>query len=201
MGHIEKRSGGYRVRYHDPLGRRHSETFNRKIDAERFLREMEVEIDRGRWLDPRGAEMPLGTWAEEFLSLARRLAPTTQDTYRRDLAKYILPRFAAYRIGRLPADEIENWLMDEVAAGVAPSSPSQPERTRRRSRRAWATRRSTSPSTATAICSPSSTRRSRRHSVSGSSRSRRAGRRTSSTRHSRAEPRSPRAGARCDVSP
>ncbi len=66
MGHIEKRSGGYRVRYHDPLGRRHSETFNRKMDAERFLREMEVEIDRGRWRDPRGAEMPLGTWAEEF---------------------------------------------------------------------------------------------------------------------------------------
>jgi len=56
------------------------------------------------------------------LSLARRLAPTTQQTYRRDLEKYILPRFGAYRIGRLPADEIENWLMDEVDAGIAPSS-------------------------------------------------------------------------------
>ncbi|MDA8296962.1 MAG: hypothetical protein M0004_10335 [Actinomycetota bacterium] len=30
--------------------------------------------------------------------------------------------FLAYRIGRLPADEIENFLMDEVAAGIAPSS-------------------------------------------------------------------------------
>ena len=34
----------------------------------------------------------------------------------------MLPRFAAYPIGRLPADEIENWLMDEVAEGIAASS-------------------------------------------------------------------------------
>ncbi len=71
---------------------------------------------------------------------------------------------------------------------------SQPERTRRRSRRAWGTHRQMSSSTATAICSPSSTRRSRRHSVSGSSRSRRAGRRTSSTPRSLAEAREPGAG-------
>jgi len=47
--------------------------------------------------------------------LARRLSPTTR-TYRRDLDKY-LSRFGSYRLGRLPADEIENWLNDEVAAG------------------------------------------------------------------------------------
>ncbi len=34
----------------------------------------------------------------------------------------MLPRFGSYRIGRLPADEIENWLNDEIAAGIAPSS-------------------------------------------------------------------------------
>ena len=83
---------------------------------------MEVAIERGDWLDPRNAQVPLATWAEEFLSLARRLSPSTQETYERDLRKYILPRFGAYRIGRLPADEIENWLNDEVAAGIAPSS-------------------------------------------------------------------------------
>lgn len=44
----------------------------------------------------------------------------------------MLPRFAAYRIGRLPADEIENWLMDEVAAGIAPNSVHRHYRTFRR---------------------------------------------------------------------
>ena len=53
MGFIEKRSGHYRARYADPLGKLHSKTFRRKADADRFIREMEIEIDRGTWLDPR----------------------------------------------------------------------------------------------------------------------------------------------------
>ncbi|MGH9055329.1 MAG: excisionase family DNA-binding protein [Acidimicrobiales bacterium] len=53
-------------------------------------------------------------------------------TYRRDLDKYVLPRFGAYRIGRLPADEIENWLNGEVAAGIAPSAVHRHYRTLRR---------------------------------------------------------------------
>ncbi len=64
----------------------------------------------------------LASWAEEFLSLARRLSPSTQEIYARDLRRYVLPRFGSYRLGRLPADEIENWLNDEIAAGIAPSS-------------------------------------------------------------------------------
>ncbi len=124
MGFIERRPGekGYRARYLDPLGRKHSRTFVRKADAQRFLVEMEADKARGSWIDPRGADTPLSAWAEEFLKLARRLSPTTVQTYRRDLDRYVLPRFGAYRIGRLPADEIENWLNDEVAAGIAPSS-------------------------------------------------------------------------------
>jgi len=54
------------------------------------------------------------------------------QTYRRDLNMFVLPRFGAYRIGGLPADEIENWLNDEVAAGIAPSSVHRHYRTLRR---------------------------------------------------------------------
>lgn len=113
MGYVEKRGRRYRARYRDPLGRLTSKSFTRKADAERFVREMEVDLDRGAWLDPRAGEMTLAEWVDEFLALARRLSPTTLQTYRRDLNKYVLPRFGAYRIARLPADEIENWLNDE----------------------------------------------------------------------------------------
>lgn len=60
------------------------------------------------------------------------MSPTTQDTYRRDLHKYVLPRFGEYRIGFLPADEIENWLNDGIESGVAPSSVHRHYRTLRR---------------------------------------------------------------------
>jgi len=131
MGFIEKRDGRWRARYRDPLGHQRCKTFTRRDDAARYLRDMQVEIERGRWLDPRGAETALTDWAEEFLALARRLSPTTQETYRRDLDRYILPRFGAYRLGRLPADEVENWLNDEIAGGLAPSSVHRHYRTLR----------------------------------------------------------------------
>ncbi|MEY2434893.1 MAG: hypothetical protein QOC92_4618, partial [Acidimicrobiaceae bacterium] len=82
MGFIEKRDGRYRARYRDPLGVQRCETFTRKADAERFLREQRVDMERGRWIDPRGAELALKDWSEEFMKLARRLSPSTQETYR-----------------------------------------------------------------------------------------------------------------------
>lgn len=68
MGFIEKRNG----RYRDPLGAQRCCTFTRRADAERFVRDMEVDIERGSWIDPRGADMALAEWAEEFMALARR---------------------------------------------------------------------------------------------------------------------------------
>ncbi len=57
-----------------------------------FPREMEVDMVRGAWIDPGGADVALGQWAEEFLALARRLSPSTRETYERDLRKYVVPR-------------------------------------------------------------------------------------------------------------
>ena len=52
MASVERRNGVYRVRYRDPVGANRSRTFRRKVDAERYAREVEVEKDRGAWLDP-----------------------------------------------------------------------------------------------------------------------------------------------------
>jgi integrase len=132
VAHIEKQRGKYRARFVDPMGKVQSRTFARKADAERFLRQVESDRVRGLWVDPSDADMPLAVWAESFLLLCRRLAPTTQETYRRDLDKYVLPRFGTYRLGQLPADEIENWLNEEITAGIAPSSVHRHYRTLRR---------------------------------------------------------------------
>ena len=132
MGHVRKERGRYRARYRDPLGRSQSKTFTRKADADRFIREVELDKQRGNWIDPRDGDLPLAVWADTFLSLARRLSPTTQETYRRDIERYILPRFGSYRLSRLPAEEIEQWLNDEVASGIAASSVHRHYRTLRR---------------------------------------------------------------------
>ncbi len=74
---------------------------------------------------------PVAVWAEEWLSLCRRLAERTQETYRRDLTRFVLPRFGV-PARPPPADEIENWLMDELDSGIAPSSVHRHYRTLRR---------------------------------------------------------------------
>jgi integrase len=132
LGYVEKQRGKYRARYRDPSGRITSRTFPRKADAERFVREMEVDISRGAWVDPRDAEMSLADWADKFLALTRRHAPKTQETYARDLGRYVLPQFGRHRIGRVQSEEIENWLNDELEAGLAPSSVHRHYRTLRR---------------------------------------------------------------------
>ena len=105
MASIEKRYGGYRVKYRDPLGRQKSKGFVTKDDARRFSREIEVDKTRSAWLDPTDADIPLAEWPETFLGLCRRLSARTQETSRRDLTTYIVPRLGTYRIGRTPAVE------------------------------------------------------------------------------------------------
>jgi hypothetical protein len=52
MAHIEKRIRNgrvtYRARYRDPSGREHGKVFARKVDAQRFLTEIENAKLRGR---------------------------------------------------------------------------------------------------------------------------------------------------------
>jgi hypothetical protein len=42
----------YDVRYRDPTGRAREKAFRRKKDAERFARQVEVDKDRGLFIDP-----------------------------------------------------------------------------------------------------------------------------------------------------
>jgi site-specific recombinase XerC len=122
MCYVQKRNGRYRARYRDPLGRMTSATFDHKADAQRFLAEMETDKVRGTWIDPRHGEVPMAQWSQEFLALARRLSPSTQQTYRCDLTRYVLPALGACRLGSMPPDSVENWLNDDLEAGNAASS-------------------------------------------------------------------------------
>ena len=120
--------------YRDPLGR-HTV---RDVHAARptpsaSSGRCEVDMDRGQ-LDrparrrrrrsrsgPRSSCRCAGGWRR------RRRRPTGATS-----TGTSCPRFGAYRLGRLPADEIENWLNDELAAGLAPSSVHRHYRTLRR---------------------------------------------------------------------
>jgi len=50
MAHVEKRAPGrWRARYRGPDGRERSKTFDRRVDAERWLASVETEKAKGTW--------------------------------------------------------------------------------------------------------------------------------------------------------
>ena len=91
MASIEKRSGKYRVRYRDPSGRNRGRTFLRKADADRFAREVEVDMDRGDWIDPRKPTIALERVGRDVPGVGAVAGADDGQTYRRDLELYVLP--------------------------------------------------------------------------------------------------------------
>lgn len=125
-------NGRWRVRYRDGGGKSREKWFDTKAEGTDFIARMRIARNEGTFVDPRSGEVTVRVWAEEFLRLCRRLSASTQATYRRDLEKYIIPEFGAHAIKAVPGDAVENWLLDELDAGIAASSVHRHYRTFRR---------------------------------------------------------------------
>ncbi|GAC1601356.1 MAG: site-specific integrase [Acidimicrobiales bacterium] len=134
MGSVENQAGRYRAKYGDPLGRQRSETFTRKADAERFLREMQVEIDRGQWLDPAAPTSPSPNGPRTSCRCAagchRSPRRPTSETPPSTCCRASVSTGSAVCLQM--RSSVENWLDDEIAAGRAPSSVHRHYRTLRR---------------------------------------------------------------------
>lgn len=128
---IEKTPNGtYRARWREP-GRTNprSKSFKRLEDAERFLRGVLTDIDRGTYVGLPASSKTVATTAEDWLAAARRLRPSTRETYRRDLDRHVLPKLGALRLDRLTPEAIDSYLDGRLAAGAAPTSVARERRT------------------------------------------------------------------------
>jgi hypothetical protein len=53
VGHVQKRSNGrYKARYRAVDGKERSRTFDRKVEAQRWLTTETADLARGNWTDP-----------------------------------------------------------------------------------------------------------------------------------------------------
>ena len=103
MAHIEKReSGRWRARYRGPDGKERSKTFDRKVDAERFLTSVEGSKLRGDWVDPALGAGLVGEWAWRWLEAAApSLKPKTAEGYASLLRSRVVPALGNHRLGAL----------------------------------------------------------------------------------------------------
>jgi integrase len=109
------------ARYRDPNHSERTRSFDRKLDAERFVAEQRTRIDRGDWIDPDASRVTLEDWSGHWLEGVRpTLKPKTVATYESLLRSRILPVFGRRQLAELTPSDVQAWLnaMDVSASRV-----------------------------------------------------------------------------------
>ncbi|HET7489283.1 MAG TPA: site-specific integrase [Acidimicrobiales bacterium] len=117
-----KPSGGWEARYRDGAGVMHARTFPTKAAATRWSREMETDLSRGDWVDPRLGRTTFGRWAEEYLTTIVHLRAVTRGDYERHLRVHILPVFGDRPVAQITQVDVRRFVAERRAAGLAPKT-------------------------------------------------------------------------------
>ena len=126
MASIERRDTSrglrYDVRYREPGGRPRVKTWRRKADAVRFARSVEIEKDRGLFVDPAVARTPLAEVAAAWLESN---PGKREGSWQRDeivVRRHIIPALGSMAIGSLTRSDIQatvnRWAAHRSAATV-----------------------------------------------------------------------------------
>lgn len=98
------------ARYRDPSGIQRSRTFDRKIDAERFLTSVESAKMAGSYIDPALAKLVVGQWSKQWLAGQVHLKPKTRAGYADIVRVHIEPRWANVRLGDVTHSAVQTWV-------------------------------------------------------------------------------------------
>jgi integrase len=117
-------SGRWQARYRTNDGRQHTapETFAAKTDATRHLAQVEADLSRGQWSDPRLGRTTFAEWAARWEATTVNLRANTQAAYRNLLRRYLLPTFGPMPLGDLDAMAVRAWLAKLKRDGVGAST-------------------------------------------------------------------------------
>jgi integrase len=111
---IEKRQRAgkpvWRAHYRTPTGFQRNKTFNRKVDAERFLATIEAAKVAGTYVDPALARITLGEWAEIWLAGQTHLKETTRERYAGVLREHILPSWGSVQLAEVRHADVQTWV-------------------------------------------------------------------------------------------
>src|SRR5664279_5847741 len=105
MASIEKRVRDGKIRwyarYRDPAGTQRTKTFDRKIDADRFVIHVESTKMAGAYVDPARSQVTVGTLTAQWLNSKVDLKPTTRALYESVVETHIRPRWATTPVARV----------------------------------------------------------------------------------------------------
>ncbi|MGA7270088.1 MAG: site-specific integrase [Acidimicrobiia bacterium] len=125
MGYVERvdRPKPWRAVYRAPDGRRHSKSFARKVDAERWLKVSEAETITGQWVDPNAGTKLFGPYAEEWITFKRTTVGETTATNTASLLRArVLPEFEGKQLKKITTAHVRRWLAAMTEEGLSAST-------------------------------------------------------------------------------
>ncbi|MGH3848358.1 MAG: tyrosine-type recombinase/integrase, partial [Pseudonocardiaceae bacterium] len=132
VSHIERRqrklgdgSPGpvrWRVRYTTPAGEERNRTFDRKVDAERFVLSVDSDKARGRFIDPRSGNVGFAAFVEHrYRPTMIDLEPSTRARDESYLRTHILPTFGPVPLASIDYGACQAWV-SELSTRRAPAT-------------------------------------------------------------------------------
>lgn len=124
ISHRAGRPNPWLARYRGPDGRERSKAFQRKVDADRWLRGELAKADRGLWVDPSAGDVSFAEWSNGWLR-GLDLKPSTRANYISNLRSRVLPRFGPVSLSKISSAEVRAWLADLRDGGLSAASVRQ----------------------------------------------------------------------------
>jgi integrase len=104
------------------------------VEATRYLAQVEADLLRGSWADPKLGRVTFGEWVEQWRPTTANLRPGTLVLYDYLLRRFLLPAFGPVPLGRLDMMTVRAWLATLHRAGeVTPTTIAKAYRLLRRS--------------------------------------------------------------------
>lgn len=99
----------YVVRYRTPEGGSRKRRFDRKVDASRFLTEVEHSKNVDSYIDAAAGRTTFGQFAAEWLD-AQTFDESTREAVSTRLRRHILPTFGPLRLRSIRPSTVQTWL-------------------------------------------------------------------------------------------
>jgi integrase len=115
------REASWIARYQGPDGVERSKAFAGRVDAERFLHDLEARKSRGEWIDPALGKTRLSEWVDRWSGTTFHVKPKTRAGYESLLRTLILPELGRARLGEIDPLWIREWVTALVGRGLSAS--------------------------------------------------------------------------------
>lgn len=122
------RDGRWLARWRDPEGRQRKKSFARRIDAQRWLDQLQADQHRGDYVAPAASKVTVAQAAAVWSLSLSHLKPSTRQRYQGVVHTHVVPTWGGRPLGSITHSDVTRWIGDLSESGLRPASVRQVHR-------------------------------------------------------------------------